>query len=97
MPAIVIGTVEAIHDPDKFMSYQQKAGPTIAPFGGRVVGGGSDIVPADGDWLPAGLVVLEFPSMATAKAWYESPAYRNARNDRLESSTSSMVFIDMGQ
>ncbi len=97
MPAFVVGCVEEVHDPERFLAYQQKAGPTLAPFGGRVVAGGSNMELADGEWLPAGLLVLEFPSMATAKAWYESPAYRNARTDRLESSTSSMVFLDMGQ
>ena len=95
MPAYVIGAIEAVHDPDLFMSYQQKAGPTINPFRGRVVCGGSNIEVADGNWSPAGVVVIEFPTMELAKAWYNGPAYTNARPDRLNSADSGLIFLDM--
>ncbi len=31
-----------------------------------------------------GTIILEFPSMEAAKAWYDSPAYREVRVHRLE-------------
>ncbi|WP_249781027.1 DUF1330 domain-containing protein [Bradyrhizobium sp. dw_78] len=30
-----------------------------------------------------GTVIAEFPSMEAAKAWYDSPSYRDARQHRL--------------
>ena len=96
MAAFVIGVVDSIQDQDGFIAYQEKAGPTLRPFGGEVIAGGSNIEVADGEWSPAGLVVIAFETMANAKAWYNGPAYSNARLDRLHSATSSMIFLSPG-
>ena len=34
-----------------------------------------------------GVVILEFPSFAEAKAWYDSPAYREVREHRFRAPT----------
>ena len=50
MAVFVIGVIDSIQDEAGFIAYQQKAGPTLAPFGGQVIGGGSNIEVADGDF-----------------------------------------------
>ena len=96
MAVFVIGVIDSIQDEAGFIAYQQKAGPTLAPFGGQVIAGGSNIEVADGDFSPAGMVVIAFETMANAKAWYNGPAYSNARSDRFNSATSSMIFLQPG-
>jgi uncharacterized protein (DUF1330 family) len=41
-----------------------------------------------------GAVVLEFPNMAAARAWYDSPAYRAAVKFRHAGSRSKAFFIE---
>ena len=52
MAVFVIGVIDSIQDEAGFIAYQQKAGPTLAPFGGQVIAGGSNIELADGDFSP---------------------------------------------
>ena len=49
----------------------------------------------EGSWVPKRLVILEFPSAAQARKWFESPEYAVARKIRLETcSNSELVIID---
>jgi uncharacterized protein (DUF1330 family) len=41
-----------------------------------------------------GTVILEFPSMAAAKAWYDSPLYREAREHRFKGATYRVILVD---
>ena len=40
-----------------------------------------------------GTVILEFPSVASAKAWYDSPRYQNAREHRFRGATYRVTLI----
>jgi uncharacterized protein (DUF1330 family) len=39
-------------------------------------------------------VVLEFPSLAQARRWYESEEYREPKAIRLAASNANLVFVD---
>jgi uncharacterized protein (DUF1330 family) len=41
-----------------------------------------------------GLAILEFPSMAAAREWYDSPAYTQARAHRLQGSHSQVFLVE---
>ena len=41
-----------------------------------------------------GAVIIEFPDVATARAWYDSPAYQAAAKFRHAGSTSKAFFIE---
>jgi uncharacterized protein (DUF1330 family) len=43
---------------------------------------------------PEGLVVLEFPTVADAKAWYGSPAYQDALVHRQAGSISRAFIVE---
>jgi len=40
-----------------------------------------------------GTVILEFPSIEAAKAWYDGPEYRKVREHRFKGSTYRVVLI----
>jgi uncharacterized protein (DUF1330 family) len=40
-----------------------------------------------------GIVILEFPSMPDAKAWYDSPAYRKVREHRFKGAEYRAVIV----
>lgn len=41
-----------------------------------------------------GVVILEFPDMAAAKAWYHSPAYQAARQHRLKGANYRVILTE---
>ena len=47
----------------------------------------------EGDTIE-GAVILEFPNMIAARAWYDSPAYQSAVRFRHAGSRSRAFFID---
>lgn len=63
--------------------YVKAAGPTLAPFEGKLLvptiellATGGEIVHLEGEFKPTRVVVIEFPSMERAQAWYQSDAYQ---------------------
>ncbi len=68
-----------VNNPEPFKAYMAATPPTVAAFGGEymVRGGAQEVL--EGDWSPARIVVLRFPSMAQAKAWYFGEGYTQAR------------------
>src|SRR5215218_2860501 len=57
------------------LEYLEKIQATLDPFSGRFRVHGAEVEVKEGSW-PGTLVLVEFPSMAAARAWYDSPAYR---------------------
>ncbi len=72
-----------------------KVGPgTIAQYGGRFIARAGEVVTLEGPEENRRLIILEFPSLAKAKAWYNSEEYQNAKKLRAGASTGSLVAID---
>ncbi|SDA36969.1 DUF1330 domain-containing protein, partial [Sphingomonas sp. NFR15] len=43
---------------------------------------------------PDGVVVLEFPSVEEARAWYQSPGYQAALQHRLKATTYRVIITE---
>ena len=71
-----------ITDPEQYKQYMAAAPATIKPFGGEYVVRGGRHETLEGDWAPARLAMVRFPSYEQAKAWYDSEQYRQARAKR---------------
>lgn len=93
MKAYVIVNV-AIRDPERYKDYIQAATPTVAAHGGRYVVRGGRAEKLEGDISVNRIVVLEFPSYAQAKGWYESPEYQAALATRQSCSTGTMLLVE---
>ena len=74
MPGYVIAELE-VTDPVGFEDYRKAVPATIAAYGGRYLARGGTLESLEGGWSPKRMVILEFPSMAQAKAWYASAEY----------------------
>jgi uncharacterized protein (DUF1330 family) len=93
MAAYALVNVE-ITDSAGFAEYRKSVPATIAAFGGRFLtrGGATEVL--EGNWIPNRLVVLEFPDVATIKAWYHSPEYQQLLELRKRTANSDFVIID---
>ena len=93
MPAYVVAEVE-VTDPARYEAYKQLAPPAIAKYGGRYLARGGATEALEGDWKPARLVLLEFPSLAQARAFYDSPEYGKARAARKGAATMRLLAVE---
>lgn len=93
MSAYLFANVE-VTDPVEYERYRQQVPATIAAHGGRylVRGGATEML--EGEGVPARVVILEFPDMATLKAWYHSPEYQKLLAIRARSTRSTVTAID---
>lgn len=94
MPAYFVVQIGPIDDPVAFERYRALVPQTIAAHGGRylVRGGPCDVL--EGAWRPARLVVLEFPTTAQARAWWDSAAYAPLKALRKSCSRAEIVLIE---
>ncbi len=93
MTAYLIADVEVL-DSVAYEEYRQKVPATIAAYGGRYIvrGGASEVL--EGGWAPKRCVLLEFPSMAQLKAWWDSPEYLPLRAIRQRATRSNLVAVE---
>ncbi len=80
MSAYVVGLVE-ITDPEQYREYMKHTPRLIHQFGGRFIARGGEMVTLEGEALPR-MVLIEFPSLDQARAFYDSPEYVRARQLR---------------
>lgn len=93
MAAYVIADVN-VTDPTLYDDYRKMVPATIAKYGGRFLARGGAFEVKEGDWKPARLVVLEFPSLEQARKWYHSPEYAPALALRLKAASAKLVLVE---
>jgi len=93
MAAYVISEVETL-DPALMAEYRRLAAASIARFGGRYLVRGGAATLVEGGPAPKALVIVEFPSMAVAQAWYASAEYAEALAVRGKALTRRLVFVE---
>jgi uncharacterized protein (DUF1330 family) len=83
-----------ITDPAKFEAYRQQVPPVIAAHGGRYLVRGGQVQAMEGDPGLKRLVILEFPSLAAAKTFYDSPEYAPLLKLRMEATESAVALVE---
>lgn len=92
MPAYVIVETD-ISDPERYERYKEASPGAVHAGGGRFVVRGGELAVLEGDWEPTRLVILEFPDLESAKRWYDSPEYAEARQLRVGAASLRMVAV----
>jgi uncharacterized protein (DUF1330 family) len=93
MTAYVVFIKDGVNDPAEMELYAAKAGASTA---------GHPLTPlafygTNETWegqTAEGLVIIAFPDMAAAKAWYTSPAYEAAKVHRLAGATYRVMVTE---
>lgn len=93
MKAYIIVDV-IVTDPDRYSEYKKLTPGSLTPFGGKFIVRGGISETLEGTWEPGRLVVLEFPSMDKAKAWWSSAGYAPAKALRQAASVTRMVVVE---
>ncbi len=92
MPAYAIMIRDRTKDTEEFATYGKLAGAArVEGLKALAFYGKHEVVEGD----PAeGVVILEFPDMAAAKGWYDSPAYQTALVHRLKGADYRVIFVE---
>ena len=83
-----------VTDPVAYEAYKTAAAASIAAAGGRYLARGGATETLEGPQETQRLVVLEWPDMAAARAWFDGPAYRAARDLRQHAAQMQFVLVD---
>ena len=97
MPAYALFDNVHVTDPDVLNQYKAEVLPVVERFGGRYVVMGGEWETLEGDWSPTYPVMIEFPDMAAARAWYHSDDYRSLRDLRHRAATVNAVLLGSPQ
>jgi uncharacterized protein (DUF1330 family) len=91
--AYVIVQVE-VNDPVRYEDYKKMVPPSIDKFGGRFLVRGGKTHTLEGNWAPTRFVMVEFPSVEQARAWWASPEYAEAKALRQATAESMMIVAE---
>jgi uncharacterized protein (DUF1330 family) len=93
MPAFIIVDVR-ITNLARYEDYKKQTPATLAAFDGKFIVRGGKTETLEGEWQPGRIVVLEFPSMEKAKAWWSSDGYAPAKALRQATSVTKMIMVE---
>ncbi len=92
MAAYIVVEVE-VRDEDQYEDYKRMVPPTLAPYGGRFIVRGGAVETLEGEWSPQRVVIVEFPSVEQAKAWWGSEEYAEAKALRQATADTRMIVV----
>jgi uncharacterized protein (DUF1330 family) len=93
MKAYVIADIN-VTDPDLYAEYRKQVPATVERHGGRFLVRGGPSETLEGNWRPSRVIVIEFPDMAAAKAWYNSQEYGPLITLRQKASTGAVIMVE---
>lgn len=93
MATYVVFTREKTRDQSELDLYTPKAGASLAGHPIKVLAAYGRQEVLEGPPVE-GVVIVEFPTFDEAKAWYDSPAYREAREHRFRGAEYRAVIVE---
>jgi len=93
MAGYLIAMIE-VTDQEGYKEYRERVPATIAAHGGRYLARGGQTEVLEGSMPSKRLAIVEFPSLAAAKAWWQSPEYQPVRAIRERTAKSTLVITE---
>lgn len=84
----------AVHDAEGYKVYVAAVTPLVEKFGGKYLVRGGKALDKEGAPVAGRIVVLEFPSLAAANAFYDSPDYQAVLPIRLKTASSRVYDVE---
>ncbi len=91
--AYLIANID-VHDPVQYEEYKKLSTLAMKANGAEVCIRGGRVEALEGDWLPSRVVMLKFPSMDAARAFYTSPEYAAAIQARKGIADMRMIIVE---
>ena len=83
-----------VHDPEAYKEYTKRTPEIIAKFGGKFIVRGGKTITLEGPEETRRVVIVEFPSLEQAEAFYNSPEYQAAIPYRQRAAEAEMILVE---
>ena len=83
-----------VRDCAAFEIYRTRAADAIQTYGGRYLARLGEVQVLEGSWNPNMIVIVEFPNLEQARAWYRSPEYAFALEVRDTALSRNLILVD---
>jgi len=93
MAAYVVVNVD-VKNPERYAAYRTMVPPSLEKYGGRFLVRGPELHEMEGKWPRPRLVIVEFPDVETAKRWWASPEYAEAKALRQANAETDLVIVE---
>lgn len=93
MPAYIVVEVD-VHNPTEYEDYKKLTPGSLKNFQGKFIVRGGKTETLEGDWNPKRFVMIEFPTLQLAKAWWTSEEYAPAKALRQRTASSKMIVVE---
>jgi uncharacterized protein (DUF1330 family) len=93
MTAYAVAHLRTVDQNAEIVDYLRRIDATLDPFGGGFVVHGTLPEVLEGEW-PGFLVVIGFPDLDAARAWYGSPAYQEILPLRTRNADGVTLLVD---
>jgi uncharacterized protein (DUF1330 family) len=93
MAAYIIAQIR-VTDPGRYAEYRAGVPAAVEKYGGRFLVRGSDVDVLEGKHDGRRVVVLEFPTMAKLRAFWDSPEYADLRTLRQSASDGDLWAVE---
>ena len=91
--AYIIANVD-VTDPQQYEEYKKFSTKAFQAHGVEVCARGGQVEVLEGDWQPKRVVILKFPGMEKARAFYDSTEYEAAKKARQGAAVMRMVVVE---
>lgn len=93
MTAYAIARLQDVTMGSEIVEYLEKIDATLAPYGGRYLihGGATQVL--EGNWQ-GDTIMLGFPDLESARAWYCSEAYRRILPLRTANAVGDVILVE---
>jgi uncharacterized protein (DUF1330 family) len=93
MSAYFVFVRDKMKDAAGYAAYGQKAVASLASHPARPLAANGALTPVEGERAD-GVVIIEFPTVEAAKAWYHSPAYQACVGERLAATEGRAMIVE---
>ncbi|QTP53837.1 DUF1330 domain-containing protein [Billgrantia sulfidoxydans] len=93
MTAYAIARLQDVTMGPEIVEYLEKIDATLAPYGGRYLIHGGPTEVLEGNWQ-GDTIMLGFPGLEQARAWYRSEAYRRILPLRTANAVGDVILVE---
>lgn len=93
MPAYAIAHLQQAAPHPEIAEYVERITATFEPYGGRFLVHAAQHEVKECDW-PGHVVVIGFPGIAEARAWWDSPAYQEIAPLRSRHTEGDIILVE---
>ena len=89
----VVVTIKKVLDLEAFCEYATRVAPIIERYGGKYVAVDKTPDVRSGEWPFVRTVVVAYPNIAAARAWYDSPDYQQIIPIRVRAIDANIAMV----